>query len=101
MVRRNLTPWSDRLEFHPGYFPDSAQGLEDLAFSFVHLDLDLYQSTVDALRWFWPRLMPGGVLLSHDYPLSDGVVRAFDEFFANQPILFFPLSGQQVLAVKI
>lgn len=100
-VRINLTRWSDRIEFHPGFFPESARGLEHLVFSFVHLDLDLYQSTIDALHWFWPRLTPGGAFLSHDYPLSAGVVRAFHEFFADQSIPFFPLSGQQVLAVKL
>jgi hypothetical protein len=99
-VRSNLAAYSDRTEFHPGLFPGSAAGLEDLRFSFVHLDLDLYDSTRDALAWFWPRMVSGGVLLSHDYPLSDGVVRAFDEFFADRPETFLPLTGNQALAVK-
>lgn len=97
-VRMNLAGLEDRYELHAGLFPGSATGLEDLRFSFVHLDLDLYDSTKAALEWFWPRLNSGGILLSHDYPLSDGVVRAFDEFFADWP--FIPLSGNQALAVK-
>jgi O-methyltransferase len=99
-VRRNLSEFSSRLEFHQGYFPDSAAGLEDLRFSFVHLDLDLYQSTLSALEWFWPRMNPGAVLLSHDYPLSDGVVKAFHEFFAVRAEPFIALSGNQCVAVK-
>jgi predicted O-methyltransferase YrrM len=99
-VQRNLAGHADRIEIHQGLFPASAVGLEELRFSFVHLDLDLYDSTKDALEWFWPRLMSGGILLSHDYPLSDGVVRAFDEFFAERPEPFVPLSGNQALAVK-
>lgn len=99
-VRRNLRGHEDRLEWHPGLFPASAADLGDLRFSFVHLDLDLYDSTLAALGWFWPRLASGGILLSHDYPLSEGVVRAFDEFFADRPEPFIALSGNQSLAVK-
>jgi hypothetical protein len=99
-VRKNLGQWVDRVEFHPGLFPASAMGLDQHRFSFVHLDLDLYESTRAALEWFWPRLEKGGILLSHDYPLSDGVVRAFLEFFGGRPDPCLPLSGNQCLAIK-
>lgn len=99
-VRGNLSRWSDRIECHPGLFPASASGLESDRYSFVHLDLDLYDSTLAALKWFWPRLEKGGILLSHDYPLVDGVVRAFHGFFDERTDPFIPLSGNQCLAVK-
>ena len=95
-VKHSLSPYLNRVHFHPGVFPQSARGLEDLRFSFVHLDLDLYDSTLAALDWFWPRLNLGGVLLSHDYPSSPGVVRAFSDF-GRPP---FPMSGQQCFLVK-
>jgi O-methyltransferase len=98
-VQRNLTQWNSRIAYHVGLFPDSAAGLEG-PFSFVHLDMDLYEGTRAALEWFWPRLSIGGAILSHDYPLSDGVVRAFHEFFALRPETFIPLSGSQCVAVK-
>jgi O-methyltransferase len=99
-VKRNLSQHQVRIEFHPGLFPASAGKLGNLRFSFVHLDLDLYDSTRAALNWFWPRLEAGGILLSHDYPLSDGVVKAFHEFFKERREPFVPLSGNQCLAVK-
>lgn len=99
-VKRNLAEYADRLTFHPGLFPASTAGLDDLRFSFVHLDLDLYTSTFAALEWFWPRLEKGGILLSHDYPLSEGVVRAFHEFFDERPEPIIRLSGNQCLVVK-
>jgi hypothetical protein len=40
------------------------------------------------------------MLLSHDYPLSDGVVRAFHDFFDTRQETFLPLSGNQCVAVK-
>jgi O-methyltransferase len=63
--------------------------------------MDLYAGTKAALEWFWPRLSRGGAILSHDYPLSDGVVRAFHEFFDSRPEPFVPLSGGQCVAVKL
>lgn len=98
-VKRNLAPWAPRVEYHQGLFPASAADLS-LTFSFVHLDMDLFEGTKAALEWFWPRLSAGGAILSHDYPLSEGVVRAFDQFFADRPESFFPLAGSQCVTVK-
>jgi len=99
-VKQNLARWESRVEYHVGLFPESAKGL-DVRFSFVHLDMDLYAGTKAALEWFWPRLSKGGAILSHDYPLSDGVIRAFHEFFDARREPFVPLSGCQCVAVKL
>jgi len=99
-VKRNLSPWHSRVDYHVGLFPQSAAQFES-TFSFVHLDADLYSSTKAALEWFWPRMNPGGAILSHDYPISEGVVRAFHEFFANKRETFVPLSGSNCVAVKL
>jgi O-methyltransferase len=97
-VKRNLSQWKG-VVYHTGFFPASADQFE-ARFSFVHLDADLYMSTKAALEWFWPRLNIGGAILSHDFPLSEGVVRAFNEFFRDKPEPFIPLSGSQCVAVK-
>jgi len=101
-VSRTLAAYSDRITLHAGLFPeDSGPDVENLRFSFVHLDMDLYDGTLAAMRFFWPRMNPGGILLSHDYPQIDGVVRAFHEFFATEDGVLLPLSGQQCIAVKL
>lgn len=87
--------------FYKGFFPQTAGGLRDTAFSFVHLDVDLYQSTLEGLRFFYPRLSRGGILLSHDYKSSAGVDKAFQEFFADKPEPVVGLSGYQCLVVKL
>ena len=89
------------VHFHPGLFPESARGLEELTFSFVHLDVDLYQSTVSGLEWFYPRLNRGGILISHDYVNAEGVRKAFDEFFADKAECLLELAGSQVAIVKL
>jgi O-methyltransferase len=87
--------------FHQGFFPDSAAGLEDLKFSFVHLDVDIYQSTVSCLEWFYPRLNRGAMLISHDYPVAEGVRKAFDEFLADKPECLIELSETQAAFIRV
>jgi O-methyltransferase len=99
-VQDYLRPFP-QVHFHKGLFPESARGLDGLSFSFVHLDVDLYQSTLSGLQWFYPRLNRGGVLISHDYTIARGVRKAFDEFFIDKPECLIELSGSQVAFVKL
>ncbi len=101
-VRRYLGP-NDSLKFHAGWFPASTAGLSpELRFRFVHLDVDLYQSTLDGLRYFHPRLVPGGVLISHDFNsiTCPGVRTAFEEYFADVDDCVLPLFDTQSIVVK-
>lgn len=101
-VRQYLKDHKD-IRYHEGWFPETARGLEDLRFSFVHLDVDLYESTLEALKFFWPRLERGGMILCHDFNSIScpGVALAFREYCpsVNQPII--ELAGTtQCLLVK-
>jgi O-methyltransferase len=41
-----------QIEYHKGYFPDTANSaITSRSFSFVHLDVDIYQSTLDGLNF--------------------------------------------------
>ncbi len=99
VVERLLAPYPS-VEIHPGIFPASARSLEQERFCFVHLDADLESSTREALRFFHPRLRPGGVIIGDDYNLP-GVRRAFEDHYANQPDTLVALPWGQVVAVKI
>ena len=90
----------DNFRFHQGLFPDSAVNLSDLRFAFVHLDADLYEGTLAGLRWFYPRMNPGAILICHDFDTSAGVNQAFAEFFADKPEPYFDLVGSQAMFVK-
>lgn len=59
-------PHPENVVICQGYVPDSFSGIED-RFCFVNLDMDLYKPTLEALRWFYPRMNPGGGILIHDY----------------------------------
>ena len=92
---------NDRIHLVKGYFPDSAKDLTGERFALVNLDADLYNPTKAGLEFFYPRMVPGGVMFIHDYsPKWPGVVRAADEFISNHnlvPVLIPDRDGTLVL----
>jgi len=62
----DIMPYPDRVAVKPGFFPASLDGLEE-RFCLVSLDVDFYETTLEGLRYFWPRLEKGGYLLLHDW----------------------------------
>ena len=74
-------PYPQNITVKPGFFPHSLNGLED-RFCLVSLDVDFYQTTLDGLRYFWPRLEQGGYLMLHDWgsPKLPGVREALEVF---------------------
>ena len=89
------------LEYHEGVCPHSIEGkLDDTRFCFVHLDVDLYSSTRQCLEYFFPRVVPGGVLISHDYSLLRGVRQAFTEFTADRAEQVIELPTTQCMLIK-
>ena len=89
-----------KISINKGRFPDTASSLINKKFSFVHLDVDIYKSTLDSLNFFYPRLNPGAVILSHDYYYNGGVKKAFTEFLKNKPEIVIKSSGAYCLIVK-
>jgi hypothetical protein len=101
-VREYLGPQAvERTSFHVGLFPETAAPAANRRFSFVHLDVDLYQSTLDGSEFFYPRMSPGGINISHDFMSADGVNRAFLEFFADKAVPVVELTGYQCMVVKL
>ena len=77
-------PW---IQYHAGWIPDRFGDVQDARFAMVHIDVDLYEPTRDALEFFYPRLVPGGFLVCDDYAATGcpGATKAFDEFIAGKP----------------
>jgi hypothetical protein len=101
-VQRYLQRYPN-IQFHPGFFPDTTRDIPDnLEFCFVHLDVDIYESTLSGLTYFYPRLKKGGVIISHDYnSLScPGVTKAFEDFFSDRKAEVIFLWDTQCLVRK-
>ncbi|TAL04120.1 MAG: hypothetical protein EPO08_02405 [Rhodospirillaceae bacterium] len=77
----------DRVRFVKGNFVATLPAYSKLTFSFVHLDVNVYQSYKECLDFFYPRTAPGGVILLNEYndPLWPECNKAVDEFLADKP----------------
>jgi O-methyltransferase len=85
-----------------GYIPDTFSGLESHCIAFAHIDVDIYRSVIDSIKFIWPRLSPGGFVVFDDYgfPSCPGALRAVDEFFAQTPAHPLCLHTGQALVFK-
>lgn len=88
--------------FHAGRFPkDTGSQVDKSTFSFIHLDVDLYKSTLESLKFLYPKVTRGGIILIHDYLYPTRVKAAVTKFFADKPEVIFELPGSQCMIVKM
>ena len=102
-VRKRLESYSN-VYFYKGLFPKTGEPIKNKKFSLVHLDLDLYKSTLDALKFFWPRMNPRGIIISHDYQVDksfpQGVFKAFAQYFKGTQKIYSELGTKQAIVIK-
>lgn len=79
-----IMPHPQSVTVKPGFFPESLEGLEE-RFCLASLDVDFYDTTLEGLRYFWPRLERGGYLMLHDWgsPSLTGVAQALADYEAE------------------
>lgn len=99
VARGNLDGF-ENIHFHKAWIPGRFEETADRRFAFVHIDVDLYQPTLDSVAFFYPRLVDGGMIVCDDYGFNTcpGATRALDEFMADKPehIVHLP-TGQGVI----
>lgn len=59
-VKSYLSNYPD-IHFYKGLFPATAEPVKGKKFSFIHLDVDIYESTLNCLKFFYPRMSGGGL----------------------------------------
>lgn len=101
IVKGNLGEFSF-IELKKGWIPDRFTEVSDKQFSFVHIDVDLYQPIRDALLFFYPRVVPGGIIVLDDYGCLafPGAKQAVDEFMAGKNDFFLHLPSGSAFIVK-
>jgi hypothetical protein len=59
-----------------GIFPEETSTiLNNKIFRFCHIDVDVYQSAKDIIRWIWPKMCIGAIIVYDDYGFEscDGI----------------------------
>jgi O-methyltransferase len=101
IVKENL-PNSENILYYKGWIPDKFPMVTGITFSFVHLDVDLYQPTYDSLVFFYPRMEVGGIIICDDYGFDScpGAKKALDEFFLNKEKIINSPTGQAFIVKR-
>jgi O-methyltransferase len=101
MLKERLSAFP-KLKVCKGWIPDGFNEALEGSFCFVHIDVDLYQPTLDSIRFFYPRLVPGGIILSDDYGFATcpGAKRAFDEYMKDKPEKIIHVPTGQAFIIK-
>ena len=93
-----------QVELHKGEFSETVKILPKQQFSLVHLDVDIYRSTLNCLQYFAPRMAYGGTIIVDDFssPTCPGVDEAVNEFLQARDDFWacHPLTKQLVLVKK-
>ena len=67
---------------------------------FAHIDVDLYEPTLASMEFFYPLVVPGGVVVCDDYgsAITPGATRAVDDYMAGrpEPVIHAP-TGQGII----
>ena len=91
------------IRYFKGWIPDRFPEVATKEFSFVHIDVDLYQPTLDSLNFFYPLLNKGGAIVIDDYGISQfpGARKAVEEFLTkNNPSFFYKVPFGSCFMIK-
>lgn len=93
-------PCRENCVIRQGYFPDTANGLENERYAFVNIDVDLYKPILAGLEYFWPRMVDNGYIFVHDYFsfAYAGSKKAVEEFADKYNLGFIPIGDTYSVA---
>lgn len=71
----------DKCIIKKGLFPETIPDIE-VRYALVSIDCDIYIPILEGLKYFYPRLEPGGYIMLHDYNAKDyrGVKQAVEDY---------------------
>lgn len=88
-VAQILAPFNF-VSLHMGWIPEvfsQVQNINSRRYALVHIDVDLYEPTLSALRQFGPNMVKGGIIVVDDYGSSHfpGATTAVNEYIDENP----------------
>jgi len=86
LVSHNRTEFTyNKIKIYKGFIKDTLINVDDVKFSLIHFDMDLYEPTRFALNYLWDKVVSGGCVIFDDYLFdgTKGVKKAVDDFFGD------------------
>ena len=88
-VRANFARYGlldDQVRFLVGWFRETLPSAPIDRLAILRLDADMYESTMDALRYLYPKLSVGGYAIIDDYGVISACKAAVEDFRAEQGV---------------
>lgn len=82
-VKKNFKKYGlldDQIRFLPGWFCDTLPNAPISRLAVLRIDADMYQSTMEALRFLYPKVSVGGYVIIDDYGAIQNCRAAVDDF---------------------
>ena len=103
-VRQTMEDFPD-VNIIKGWIPEVLAELPEQKYRFTHIDVDLYEPTLDCFRYFWPRMSVGGIMMCDDFgPWDDndwpGCIKAVNEFASEVGAPYANLNTGNVVFIK-
>jgi hypothetical protein len=100
-VRANFAQWKNQ-RIIVGAVPETLDEVDSHAVAYLHIDMNCAPPEVAALRYFWPKLVPGAFVLLDDYANRgrDEQRLAMDEVATELGVKICALPTGQGLLVK-
>lgn len=79
--------------YKKSFFLETVEEIDE-EFCFVNLNMDLYKPTLEGLKFFWTKMVNGGIILVHDYFSKgyEGVNKAVEEFLQEVEDAIIPFA---------
>jgi len=101
VTKKNLHDFENMIIYHKGYIPDifNKEPRSPSSIVYMHIDLNSTLPTIDALEFFFTKLISGGVILFDDYGWSNhkDTKHAVDDFFKDKPGILMHLPTAQAI----
>jgi hypothetical protein len=104
-TKKNLLEFNENITYHPGYIPESfsSEPSSPDEIVYLHIDLNSTKPTLDALNFFFPLIITGGIIIFDDYGNRGypETKKQIDDFFFDKPgILMKSPTGQAIYFCK-
>jgi hypothetical protein len=101
IVRNNFSEWKNS-KIIQGSIPETLSEVDTQKIAFLHLDMNCSVPEVEALKYFWPFITEGGIILLDDYGYFDfdSLRLEIDKFAKSININILSLPTGQGLIIK-
>jgi len=100
-TKKNLSEFQDYVIYHQGYIPDSFSKPPQSPNQIVYLAIDLNSAkpTIDALDFFFSKLVKGGIIIFDDYGWAgwEDTKKAIDAYLFDKPGILMKLPTGQAI----